>query len=184
MRKNFLIETERLRLRAFKQSDANALFEITQDIKVKEYVPYAYTKTIKEARDNIKCYMEGDFKNDFYIVIEEKYAKGKILGFLIATKGYNGDFFDMSLIIAKQHRKKGYMSEALKAFISFMPTNSTLFFSVREDNIPSLNTVTKIEGIQEYPTIKYSNKVYRVFKIKTTSKRSACNWDWKRERRH
>lgn len=144
----FPIETERLVLRPFKKSDAFDYLKLTLDEDIHRYVPYACPSDLKESQSNIKeYYMRADFYHDFYLVIEAK-ATHKMVGSLIVTQNMNHEY-EMSLIISNLHRRKGYMSEALKSFIDTMPRGSELLFRIEKDNKPSYGMVSKIRGIKD-----------------------------------
>lgn len=139
-----VINTNRLILRPFKVEDATSFFEITQDEAIKKFVPYASPKSISEAKqDIITYYSNGDFIHDFYLIIELKSNK-EIIGALIVTQNIESEF-DMSLIISKDYRNKGYMSEAIQAFIQNMPSNSCLSFLVMEENQASLALMSHLK---------------------------------------
>ncbi|MCI8654467.1 MAG: GNAT family N-acetyltransferase [Clostridia bacterium] len=164
----FPIETDRLVLRPFKLSDANDYFEMTRDKAIQKYLPYAYTTTIKETKQTIKqSYMKGDFIHDYYIVIESKEIH-KVIGAIIATEGLEKKL-EYCIMIAKEHRRKGYITEATKAFIKVLPSRSVLEYVIRSDNEASLKSVNKIENVVEMdPITDVLHKVayyYRVFDV-------------------
>lgn len=144
-----VIYTNRLVLRPFKVEDANIFYEITQDKDIKDFVPYASPDSLEEAVQNIKTYYsKGDFIHDFYFIIEQKSTK-EIVGALIVTQNQDGEF-DMSLIISRNHRQKGYMKEAVDAFIQNMPSNSKLVFIVEKKNQASLTLMSHLD-VTEVP---------------------------------
>lgn len=142
------VVTNRLLLRPFHMSDANAFFTMTRDIEIQQYVPFACSEFLIETKfDILTFYSKGDFVHDFYYIIENRKTH-EMLGALIITQNIEKEF-DMSLIIDKNHRRKGYMSEALLGFINSMQKNSVLSFVIKKTNIASLCTVQKIPNIFE-----------------------------------
>lgn len=153
-----VIYTNRLVLRPFKVEDANIFYEITQDKAIKDFVPYASPDSLEEAVKDINIYYsKGDFIHDFYFIIELKSSK-EIVGALIVTQNSDGEF-DMSLIISQSHRQKGYMKEAVYAFIQNMPSNSKLVFIIEKNNQASLTLMSHLD-VTEVP---YEDHKHRKF---------------------
>lgn len=145
----YSIESERLLLRNFTLEDAEAYFQMTQDDDIKRYLPYTCTNSLDGALSLIKIfYMHGDFVRDFYLVLEEK-STHEFIGAIIATTSRNFSTIDMCLMIQKDYRNRGYMTEALNTFFTTLPAGTLLSFVIEKDNENSLNTVYKIDGIQD-----------------------------------
>lgn len=142
----FTIKTDRLVLRPFKLSDADSYFAMTRDRAIREYVPYACADSIEETREDIsKYYSKGDLKHDYYLVIESKETH-QMIGALIITQNANQEF-EFCMMIAKERRRQGYITEATKAFIKILPAKSVLIWKIREDNIASLQAISKLQDI-------------------------------------
>ena len=148
-----LIESERLILRNFKLSDIRPYYKMTQDKSIQDFVPYVCVRNYFESTMRILKFMGCDFKNNYYIAIEEKHSK-KLIGAIIATKTKQSSF-DMNILISYDFRGKGYMAEALKSFIQTVPQNTELVFVVDKTNIASLCTISKLPNIQELPFSGY-----------------------------
>lgn len=161
---NYLIESEHLLLRNFRIDDVEDFYQMTRDKLIQKYLPYVYVNTIQETIQNIKFYMQGDFINNFYIVIEEKQSSC-IVGSLIVNRTFKNQY-EVSYMISKDFRKRGYMLEALTSFISSIPTNIVLNFYIETDNITSIKTVSKIRGMKEAPFKIKSEKSFRLFYYK------------------
>ena len=144
-----LAESDRLLLRKFELSDAEAYYEMTRDKSIQDYVPYAHLSSLNETIQCIKYSVNGDFTNYLYVAIEEKQT-GKLIGAIIATRTFPLTF-DINILIHKDYRNQGYMSEALQHFIPTMPQGSELIFVIDKNNKASFNTVTKIPNIIEKP---------------------------------
>lgn len=143
-----IIETPRLLLRPFTENDSQYWYELTQDPEIVKYVPYAVVSSVKDSLETIKnYYIKGDFRRDFYMVIESK-ENHDMIGAIIATT--NSDFdLDMSLVMSKNYRHSGYMKEAVMTFCSTIKHQDFVFI-VKDDNIPSLSLMKAI-GAHESP---------------------------------
>ena len=146
----FSIETSRLLLRPFKMKDAHDFFNITRDDAILSYIPGCYFETLSETNQVFKdSYTKGDFKRDFYIAIEEKKSH-TLVGSLIITQDCKLSYFDSCYFIRKESRGKGFLHEALSAFLENFPIpDSTFIFQIEKDNEPSLKAIQKINGITE-----------------------------------
>lgn len=144
-----LAKSDRLLLRKFNLSDAEAYYEITRDKSIQDYVPYAHLSSLDETIQYIKYIVSEGFTNYLYVAIEERKTK-KLIGAIIATQTLNYTF-DINILIHKDYRNQGFMSEALQLFIPTMPQGSELIFVVDKCNQASFYTVTKIPNIIEKP---------------------------------
>ena len=151
----FLIQTKRLNLRPFTVSDAADYFEMVSDNQIKTYINncphfWFFHKTVKKIKDYSTC----NFKDNFYLVIENRSTQ-QLIGALLVEKSFDNNFFNVTMMIHKDHRKNGYMSESLQAFINFLPSKSRLYFIVFRSNHASVRTIRKIPGIQkEYSLLR------------------------------
>lgn len=159
---NYVIESERLLLRKFKLEDAEDFYKMTRNRAIKKYVPVANMENLKQTIKTInEYYSYCDCVQNFYLVIEDKISH-KIIGAIFAFGLLASNKFEMNILIARKHRKKGYMTEALLSFISSLPKGSELFFVVDKKNTASLRTVSKLPGITSKPLTgeqaKYMNQ--------------------------
>lgn len=141
-------ESQRLILRSFTLADSEAYFEMTQDPDIRKYVPNSYGDTLEETQNLIKDYIKGDCVRDFYLVLEEK-STHELIGAIIATTCPFYSQIDMCIMSRADCRRKGYIIEALYAFISTLPKHTKLNFLIEKDNENSLSTVSKLSGIKE-----------------------------------
>ena len=147
------IETPRLIIRPFTLEDANNYLKFVQDELIHKYVPFSYLNNIAEANAAIlECYAKCDFSNDFYLLIIEKQSNN-LIGALMITDNYYGQYYDSCYFIGKQYRRKGYMKEALVAFLNNFPLpDKKLMFFIKPSNTASLNLIKQIDGIIDvYP---------------------------------
>ena len=149
---NFMVESERLLIRPFKLTDTEEYYQMTRDPLVREYVPFACENTIEETYNTIDMfYSHGDCVNDFYLVLEEKESH-KLVGVIIATALTTSPLnLEVDIITGSNFRRKGFMFEALTAFINALPKSTEFTFVVDKTNEASKNTVTKLPGIVEKP---------------------------------
>ncbi len=155
---NYFVESDRLFLRKFQLSDAEAYHEMTNDDAIQKYVEYACAPTLEETIENIELsYSKSDCIHDYYLILEEKYTH-QIVGAILSTESIDGSVFEVCILTHRNFRKKGYMTEALQAFISSLPSGKILSFCIHQNNIASLQTISKI------PRIQYmSGKIHRIF---------------------
>lgn len=145
------ILTERLRLRPFAVSDTEEYYSITQDEAIQQYVSGACADTLIGTQNKIGAIIAPDdyFTYEKSFVIEDKETHKMIGALLVDESGYIPSL-DLNLLIAKEHRRKGYITEALKGFIENMPKGTLLSFHIKKDNEPSLATVKKLGELQEF----------------------------------
>lgn len=152
---NFVVESERLRLRQFELSDVEEYYQMTRDPLIQTYVPYAYETSVKKTYNAFKQYYSSNNNPyDFYLILEDKSSK-KIVGAIISTAITTMPLsLDVCILTAAECRRKGYMFEALLAFKDAIPKSTELLFTVDKENIPSLNTIRKLPGIVEEPHLE------------------------------
>ena len=144
---NFFIQTSKIILRPFTISDAADYFELTNDKKIQRYINNCshflfFHETLRKVEEYSKC----DFKTNFYMVIEDSSTR-KLVGALLISQ-IRKNVFDVTMMTHKDHRQKGFMTEALNAFTNYLPINNKLVFFVFRNNYASLHTIKKIQGIK------------------------------------
>ena len=147
---NFVVESERLLLRQFDLADVGEYYQMTQDPLIQHYVSFACENTIEETYEAFEmCYSVKDNPYDYYLILEDKNTH-KIVGAIISTALTTVPLvLDMCILTEASQRKKGYMFEALLAFIEVLPKSTELQFSIRKENIASIKTISKLPGIIE-----------------------------------
>lgn len=159
---NCLIESDRLRLRKFTLLDAEDFYQMTQDDAIQEYTSYAACTSIEDAEEKISdSYIHGNLTQDFYLVIEEK-DTGVMVGAIIATTSIKNNI-EVSILIHKDHRCKGYITEALPAFFKLVPKGKSLYFCVDARNEASLKTIKKFPEIVFTSSTKVEGIIYHTF---------------------
>lgn len=138
------METERLILRNFKDTDIDALYDLLKDEEVNTYLPWFPTKDIKEAEA-------------FY----EKRLKGKRYAFAICLKdsdypiGYvcvnEDDSHDLGYGLAKAYWHQGIVSEACLAVID----------KLKEDGIPYITATHDINNVRSGKVMQRIGMTYK-----------------------
>lgn len=149
---NFVVESDRLHIRPFKLSDVEAYHQMTQDPLIQHFVSFACSSSLEEAFEAFEyCYSAEDNPYDFYLILEDKKSK-QIVGAIISTAiSTSPHILDVCILTDAAQRRKGYMFEALSAFIDALPKSTELLFAIKRENFASIKTVTKLPGVVEKP---------------------------------
>ncbi len=126
-----IIETERLILRPFAESDLADFYEYASVDGVGERAGWAHHKSIEESREILARFIEED--KTFAICLKES---GKVIGSLGVEKygsedkltefdGYRGR--EIGFVLSKDHWGRGLIPEAVKAVMKY------LFFELNYD---------------------------------------------------
>ena len=145
------IKSSRLILRPFTISDTENYFDMLADSEIQKYINfYPCFLFFHEVLEKVKEFSKCDFKTNFYFVIENS-STHELVGALLVKQTFFNNKFRVTMMIHKDHRKKGYMTEALNAFIDYIPCNSKLVFIIYKKNYASLRTVGKLPGLKKTP---------------------------------
>ena len=148
-----IIETTRLRLRPPKMEDADKIFlGYAQDPEVVKYLTWHPHKNIEETRNFLESLLKIPENNTKFTYVIDRKPDGQLLGmFEIRLDGYMAD---VGYVLAKTYWRKGYMTEALKAFVDWGLAQSGIFriWSICDiDNPGSARVMEKVgmkrEGI-------------------------------------
>ena len=145
------LETDRLRIRDFKLSDIDDLYEIFSDDEVMEYIEPVYdrNKTLNFLREF--CI---EHKGAFACVNKEN---EKVIGYIIFNE-YEDKVYELGWIFNKEYWGKGYAYESSDAVIKYAFSEMKIhkIFAETIDNIKSVNLMKKLgmqlEGIQKSHT--------------------------------
>lgn len=163
-----VIETERLRIRPFEVSDAEWYFKVTKDRAIKKYLLFAHPSSVKDSVRMIWQYYSKDgFIYKFSFVLENKESHER-LGALMMEQNLD-ESLGISMLIAKEHRRKGYISEVIEGVVRHLPNGNVLKFSIDRQNEASLMAVQKLDKIVEITDSFSENitKQYRIFALET-----------------
>ena len=146
------LETDRLRIRDFKLSDIDDLYEIFSDDEVMEYIEPVYdrNKTLNFLKEF--CI---EHKGAFACVNKEN---EKVIGYIIFNE-YEDKVYELGWIFNKEYWGKGYAYESCDAVIKYAFSEMKIhkIFSETVDNIKSVNLMKKLgmqlEGVQKSHTI-------------------------------
>lgn len=127
-----IIETKRLILRAFKQSDLNDFFEYASVEGVGERAGWKHHESVEESQQVLNEFISQD--KTFALVLKEN---NKVIGSL-GVEEYSledklTEFFDyngreIGYALSKDYRNKGLMTEAVKAVIEWLFKDCNLDF--------------------------------------------------------
>lgn len=105
-----ILETERLILRRYIESDLKDLYEYLSDDEVIKYEPYK-AKNLKETEDNLKWRIE----TEEMIAVELKENHKMIGNVYLGKREFNS--FEIGYVFNRKYWGKGYAKEACEAMI-------------------------------------------------------------------
>ena len=160
-----LIETERLVLRRFQQSDATAMFKNWEsDPKVTEFLRWETATDVSEAEAVLVDWIKGYEKPDYYqwaIVLKEI---GEPIGSIsVVGKNERLDMVHIGYCIGSKWWRKGITTEAFKAIIPFFfnEVGVNRIESQHDPNNPNSGKVMQKCGMKYEGTLRaadWSNK--------------------------
>lgn len=121
MMKNYIIESERLGFRNWKESDLELLFSLNTNSKVMKYFPGLLTV---EENNNFYKKMKENIERDGYgfFCVEEK-TSGNFIGLIGINKilfdGELKDKFEIGWRLLPEYWRKGYAAEGAKKMIKY-----------------------------------------------------------------
>ena len=118
------IETERLILRRYKESDIDAIYEIITDDRLTNYISYPPFTKEKELECIKKWIEEADTNKKEKWVIELKSTKEVVGNIDINTIYEKHNYCNVGYTIRYAYWGNGYAAEALKAVSEHLLTNS------------------------------------------------------------
>lgn len=140
------IETERLILRRYKESDIDAIYEIITDERLSTYIKYPNLTKEEELECVRKWIKEADESKNEKWVIEIK-ETGEIAGNIdVNTVVKKHNYCNVGYTIRYNYWGKGYASEALKAVSDHLLNNSGYYLvecSCNERNVQSSRVMEK-----------------------------------------
>lgn len=140
-----IIKTNRIILRKSQNSDIAQILSILNNQDVKQYTPGLYlekTEDIIVFLNNIKK----DSLNEFFFVIEDISSK-KIVGIIHSYLSIEYDACT-SYVTKAEERGKGYMTEAVKAFILYLynkKISPSAYFYINVENEASIRVMEKLK---------------------------------------
>jgi len=116
-----MIETERLVLRKYKDSDAKNLYLMISETPAHyKYTRIPYPYKLKDAKEFIrKCKLEYRKKSDLPLLVTDKQT-GKIIGTIVIRELNSPDKkAEMGYTLARSATGKGFITEAAEAFVDY-----------------------------------------------------------------
>jgi len=156
--KELYIQTHRLIIRSYKESDLLEAFELMQDEELFQFLPME-VMPFEEYKQLfswlINCYetshREECFKYSFVITDKET---GNHIGWCgVGCLDFNHHDKEVFYLIGKSHWGKGYATEAVQGLINYCFNNlelSKLIAVVKPNNIASKNVLEKLGFNYEY----------------------------------
>ena len=116
------IDTERLILRKFKNTDAEEIFNNwLSDTEVSKYMVWNHQKNIEETKRWLeKCIAKYEKLDSYNWGIELK-ESGELIGSISANKADNIDeCYEIGYAIGRRFWRNGYATESLKAVVEYL----------------------------------------------------------------
>ncbi len=173
------IETERLRLRQWEEKDKDELFKMNSDGEVMRYFPSVYTREQSDLLfEKVKSLIQ---QNGWGFWVCETKLADEFVGFVGLNKTDSYFPFPPAVEIGwrllKEHWKKGYATEAVKACLDYafnvLNADEVVSFAVRS-NKPSIAVMERI-GMSDtfnnfdHPKVKENHlREHVLYRIKST----------------
>ena len=147
-----------IKLRRFTEFDGpiyHNLANSNPDIAI--YVPGLVEATPADTSELVRDFTQVDFVYEFDFIIENQY--GIPIGIIDASRSFPYNGLSVSYFIGNGYRRRGYMKDALRAFITYCQKETNykyLFFDINVKNEPSLKLIESFGG--EY--IESVNSLY------------------------
>ena len=158
-----IIESNRLRLRRFKISDAEAIFSnYATDEKVTKYLTWTVHPNIEVTKSLLTSWIKEDDEFEpnvtrFAITLKDK---DEVIGSIDLVRHTE---VEIGYVLSRNYWNQGIMSEALKAFLLYLKEIGYKKMTIKADvdNISSNKVITKNGGIfikNEEMFLKSKNK--------------------------
>jgi ribosomal-protein-alanine N-acetyltransferase len=126
-----LIESERLIIRDFIESDLHELFQLISDDTNMKYLPEIKVKTLSEAKINLNESIDESKKEErmkWFFAMIDKNSKSLIgsIGYTVEQSIETQKLVNLGYFTKKEYWGKGYTSEACTALIKYAFTQDTV----------------------------------------------------------
>lgn len=153
---NLILETERLLLRPFESSDAEAMFAMDSNPNVHLYLGENPVTKIEQVHQYIKSIQNQYAENGIGRFIMELKDTNEIIGwaglkFITEEENGHSNFYDLGYRLREEFWGKGFAHEAAVKWLDYAFTTMkipTIYASAHIDNIGS-NKILKKIGLQE-----------------------------------
>lgn len=147
-----VIETERLVLRRYKESDLDYLYEIITDDRLIRYIKFPKLTKEEELEYIRKCIKEADSSKYEKWVIELK-SEGIVIGNIsVNTINSKNNYCNVGYVIRYNYWDNGYATEALKVVSNYLLNERNYYLvecSCNELNIQSSKVILKAGFIKD-----------------------------------
>ena len=168
VKKSMKIKTPRLTITRFSTDMAQAVYENSQDDDTRRFVPDEVYNSVEEAREAIEFLMSRYESTDgpfVYPVITN--TEGKNIGYVQLCKLDEGTW-EIGYHIAKNFTGKGYVTEAVKAFLPTMAKKLNIkdvYGICLAENLASVRVLEKCGFTQIYQgTGNYQGREVQIIK--------------------
>lgn len=162
------LETERLTLRSFKESDIDRLTEISTDPIVMELFP-ANLKTPEAARRLLDRILQEEISYGFALWAVIHKETDKLIGFcgLIHQDVEGFEFIELGYRFDKNYWNRGYCTEAARACVSFATETlkiDMIYSMILPDNLSSIRVAEKV-GMKTERMITYHGLEHQLYEL-------------------
>lgn len=170
------IETERLILRRFTETDADALFALLGDEEVNTFLPMFPLKDIGEARQYLRHIENHIRRKGFYYAVCPK-EDDRPVGCVHVS---GDDSHDLGYSLRKEFWQKGICTEACRAVIDMLRRTDVPYVTATHDvNNPRSGKVMQAAGM----TYRYSyEELWQPKNIRVTFRMYQLNLDGRQDR--
>jgi ribosomal-protein-alanine N-acetyltransferase len=140
-----IIETERLILRRYKESDLDAFYEILYDDRLEKYIKFPKITREEELEYIKKCIKDADESKNEMWAIERKDDHMVLGNISVNTINKKNNYCNVGYVIRYNYWGKGYAAEALEAVSNYLLENGYYLVecSCNENNKQSSRVMEK-----------------------------------------
>ncbi len=141
------IETERTRIRAFEEADAEEAFAWFSDLEVMKFIPGGVDATLEDTRRRIARYREHQERFGFskHLIIHRE--TGEAIGDSGLFHLPDGERIELGFRLARPYWGAGYAPEVGRAWLDWFDTHlpgEALFADVHPDHVKSQRVLAKL----------------------------------------
>jgi RimJ/RimL family protein N-acetyltransferase len=143
---DYILETDRLRFREMRPSDAQAMFDLNSDPEVVQYTGDGPFESVEAAKIFLENYQEAYRRAGYARWIVELKSTGEILGWSGLKLWPDKNIVDVGYRFYKKHWGNGYASESAKACIAYgfdVLKLERIVAHARKENVASLRVLEK-----------------------------------------
>lgn len=157
------LESDRIRIREYKESDIGSLHLLLTNKKVMTYMPEIKSNSLDDSyRTLYDAILESKLihRNKYFFAIEDKAADIYIgeIGYTTLLESIDGKVVNLGYFILPQHWGKGYVTEAVRMIIDYMFETQNIIkicAGCVADNVASIQVMEKAGMVQESHLVKH-----------------------------